>query len=249
LAVNVQKGTIQSFSAVVTGANNPAQTVTWNVYGNASGDTKISDSGVLTVGVDETKLTLTIVAISTVDTSKSGTAVITVTDSPVAPNITGQTALSLVVGYETTSTGIYAITGTGVVTVTKTSGDAKITWNNETKRLDIASGLAAGTYTVKLKAANGISPDATLTFTLIVLAEGDTGMLGDVDNSGSVTTDDARMALQAALNKISLAEDQEARADVDGSGGVTTDDARLILQYALDKIDCFPAKPCEQHGK
>jgi hypothetical protein len=48
------------------------------------------------------------------------------------------------------------------------SGDSKITWNSATNRLDIAAGLAAGTYIVTLKAANGTAPDATITFTLTV---------------------------------------------------------------------------------
>jgi len=52
--------------------------------------------------------------------------------------------------------------------VTKTAGDAKITWNNATKKLDIASGLAAGTYPVTLKAGNGVGTDAAITFTLTV---------------------------------------------------------------------------------
>jgi hypothetical protein len=57
--------------------------------------------------------------------------------------------------------------------VTKTSGNAAITWNNTTNKLDIAAGLAAGTYPVTLKAANGVAPDATLTFTLTITASSD----------------------------------------------------------------------------
>jgi hypothetical protein len=64
-------------------------------------------------------------------------------------------------------------------------------------------------------------------------------MPGDIDGSGTVTTDDARMVLQAALGKISLTEIQEIAADVYMDYTVTTDDARLILQYALGKIARF----------
>ena len=87
-----------------------------------------------------------------------------------APGITGPAALTLTAGYAAQSTGAYTITGTAPVTVTKQSGDAKITWNNTTKKLDIAAGLAAGTYPVTLKASNGVNPDATFTFTLTVTA-------------------------------------------------------------------------------
>ena len=85
-----------------------------------------------------------------------------------APTITGPTALKLLAGYGATSTGAYTVAGAPAPTVTITSGDAKITWNNTTKKLDIAAGLAAGEYTVVLKAANGTSPDATTTFQLTV---------------------------------------------------------------------------------
>ncbi|MDR2687988.1 MAG: DUF6273 domain-containing protein [Oscillospiraceae bacterium] len=100
-------------------------------------------------------------------TDGSGKTLVTLaTTTP--PTITGPTALSLTAGYAAQSTGVYTVTGTAPVTVTKTSGDAKITWNDTTKKLDIAAGLAAGSYPVVLKAANGATPDATITFTLTV---------------------------------------------------------------------------------
>lgn len=79
---SVQKGNTENFSAAVNGTNSPAQTVTWDVEGESSSGTSITD-GTLTVGSDETATTLTIRATSTVDTNKSGTAAVTVTDVPV----------------------------------------------------------------------------------------------------------------------------------------------------------------------
>ncbi|MCL2167191.1 MAG: InlB B-repeat-containing protein, partial [Clostridiales bacterium] len=90
--------------------------------------------------------------------------------NPTAPTISGSMAMSLTEGYEATSTEAYIITGTGTVTMEKTSGDPAITWNNITKRLDIAAGLPVGSYLVELKASNGTAPDATLTFTLTITA-------------------------------------------------------------------------------
>lgn len=90
--------------------------------------------------------------------------------SGTAPTITGPATLTLTEGYDATATGMYTITGTAPVAVTKTSGDAMIVWNDATKKLDVAAGLAAGNYTVTLKASNGILPDATWTFTLTVNA-------------------------------------------------------------------------------
>ncbi|MCL2796525.1 MAG: InlB B-repeat-containing protein [Firmicutes bacterium] len=83
-AIGVQKGTTRAFTATVAGTTNPAQTVTWSVSGGASASTAITSDGVLTVGADETAATLTVTATSTADTSKSGTAAVTVSDVPVA---------------------------------------------------------------------------------------------------------------------------------------------------------------------
>jgi|GEM_PF-1982317 len=87
----------------------------------------------------------------------------------IAPTVTGPTAMSLGKGYSATSTGGYTIMGTDSVTVSKTAGDARITWNSSTKKLDIAAGLEVGSYPVTLTASNGISPDTTLNFTLTVV--------------------------------------------------------------------------------
>ena len=95
---------------------------------------------------------------------------VTVNDTSVAPTITGTSTMTLAQGYAATSTGVYTITGDPAPTVTKTSGDSKITWDDTTNKLDIATGLTPGSYQVTLKAANGILPDATFTFTLTVTA-------------------------------------------------------------------------------
>lgn len=89
--VTVQAGSTQSFKATVEGINNPAQTVTWTVSGNESDGTKIDANGVLTVAADETATRLTVTATSTVDTSKSGTASVTVTLVPHHHNLAAVT--------------------------------------------------------------------------------------------------------------------------------------------------------------
>jgi len=83
---SVQKGMTQQFGAAVTGTDSPAQTVTWTVTGGKAG-TSISTGGLLTVASDETAATLTVTATSTVDTTKSGTATVAVTSTPVTKYI------------------------------------------------------------------------------------------------------------------------------------------------------------------
>ena len=56
---------------------------------------------------------------------------------------------------------------------------------------------------------------------------------GDVNGDGSVTPDDALMALRAAMGLVSLDEAQTAAADMDLDGNVTLTDALLILRRAM----------------
>ncbi|MCL1905407.1 MAG: ABC transporter substrate-binding protein, partial [Clostridiales bacterium] len=89
----------------------------------------------------------------------SPTLTITVTAAAsIAPTITGPTAMSLTTGYSATSTGAYTVTGDPAPEVTKASGDGKITWNKDTKKLDIAAGLTAGKYEAILKASSTGKP-------------------------------------------------------------------------------------------
>ena len=67
------------------------------------------------------------------------------------------------------------------------------------------------------------------------------GLLGDVNNSGTVDSTDARLVLQYAVEKIDATKLNLSVADVNGSGAVDSTDARLILQYAVKKISKFPA--------
>ncbi|WP_034861266.1 S-layer homology domain-containing protein [Ruminiclostridium cellobioparum] len=93
---------------------------------------------------------------------------VTVLAEAATPTITGPTTMAVEEGYSATSTGTYAITGTHPTTVTQKSGDAKITWNDAEKRLDIAAGLAPGSYPVTLEAAHPSGKKGTLSFTLTV---------------------------------------------------------------------------------
>lgn len=61
---------------------------------------------------------------------------------------------------------------------------------------------------------------------------------GDVNQDNKITLADAQMALKAALNLISLDENQKKAADVNGSGGIELKDAQQILKVALN-LDTF----------
>jgi len=78
---SVLTGQTQQYSAVVSGYNNPSQSVRWTVTGGGFG-TSITTSGLLTISNSETATSLTVRATSTVDSSKSGTATVSVTPAP-----------------------------------------------------------------------------------------------------------------------------------------------------------------------
>jgi len=109
--------------------------------------------------------------IPTPDPSTTEAPVVPTSSAPSAPSIIGPWEMNLVQGNSARTTP-FAIHGNPKPAVT-VSGDVKITWNDETKRIEIADGLAPGTYTAILRAANGVSPDAEFTFTLNVISEDD----------------------------------------------------------------------------
>jgi hypothetical protein len=71
-------GETKTFSALVAGTGNPAQTVTWTVSGKVKAETGISSGGVLSVHSDEPDGALAVTATSTVDPSKSGAVTVRV---------------------------------------------------------------------------------------------------------------------------------------------------------------------------
>jgi len=164
-ALTLNNGYTATSSEAFTVTGNPAPTVT-KVSGDAkitwnNSTKKLDIAAGLTPGVYQVVLK----AINSVDET-TFIFTLTVGDSP-KPVISGKSEITLTVGYTATSTEVYTITGNPDPTVTKTSGDGKITWNNSTKKLDIAAGLTAGSYQVILKAVNSAG-EASLTVTFTV---------------------------------------------------------------------------------
>lgn len=59
-------------------------------------------------------------------------------------------------------------------------------------------------------------------------------IIGDLDNDGVVTTNDALFVLQASFSSTELTEEQFAIADVDGDGILTTNDTFLIIKSSFE---------------
>ena len=86
----------------------------------------------------------------------------------------------------------------------------------------------AGAHLVSARAQSGlIVPPACL----VTVVEG--GLPGDVDRDGSVTSEDARLALRASVKLETLEAAAFVNADVTGDGVVTPEDARKILRASV----------------
>lgn len=107
----------------------------------------------------------------------------------------------------------------------------------------VLTGLAPGEIQicVTVDAVFSQYEDLRLYTTLTVIEpKPSTGVLGDVDSDGDITSTDARLVLQYFSRKISDIFLDLSVADVDGDKQITSTDARLILQYSVKKIDTFP---------
>jgi len=134
--------------------------LSWVTASSASGHT-------FTNLINETTYTFNVRAVNAIGSGAVATTSAT-PKAPIPPTITGPTTMSLTVGYATTSSGTFTVTGNPAPTVSKTSGDGNITWNGTTMMLEIHEGLPTGSYPVTLTASNGITSDAQFTFTLTV---------------------------------------------------------------------------------
>jgi len=166
-AASIVRGNSESFTAVVTGRNNPPQTVSWTVEGGIP-ETTISNEGVLTVAQAETADSLTVRAISTLDTGKSGTAVVTVT-AP-APTVDTVTVSPLTANLEKGATQQFTAEVTGGNNPAQTviwSVEGGISEISENGLLTIDQAETAGALTVKATSTVDTNKSDTATVNII----------------------------------------------------------------------------------
>lgn len=89
-AVTVAPGSVITFAAIVNGSEELSKEVTWSISGQRDSNTKITSDGVLTIGADEDAMMIRVTARSIVDTSKYGTATISIDEeAPILQQVTG----------------------------------------------------------------------------------------------------------------------------------------------------------------
>ncbi|MDR1326311.1 MAG: leucine-rich repeat protein, partial [Treponema sp.] len=167
----VVKGATQQFTATVNGTSNPGQTVTWTVEGGVTG-TSISSSGLLSIDANETAATLTVKATSTVDTSKSGTASVTVyASNDELPTVTSVTVSPATAAVAKGATQQFTATVNGTsnpgqtVTWTVEGGGAGTSVSSD-GLLSVGTNETAATLTVKATSTVDSSKSGTASVTI-----------------------------------------------------------------------------------
>ncbi|KRE73906.1 hypothetical protein ASL11_06200 [Paenibacillus sp. Soil750] len=141
-----------------------ATTVTWT-----SSNTRVSvdSAGVVTVAADTTSGDYTITATSTVNTSKKGTATITVTAAPAINSVTvSPSTASVEQGGSKQLTAAVDAVGGAATTVTWTSNNAKVAVNS-TGEVSVAADTTPGDYTITATSTVNTSKKGTATITVM----------------------------------------------------------------------------------
>jgi hypothetical protein len=186
-AANVGKGKTRTFTATVAGTNNPPQTVTWSVSGGGAGTSITPAGGILTVAADETASSLTVRATSAYDTTKSGTAAVTVSDTGTVPTVTGVTvspsSATVIRGQTRTFTAAVAGTGDPAQTVTwsVSGGGEGTSITPDGGVLTVAADETASSLTVTATSTIDISKSGTAAITIFGITGFSIG-----DHSGTI---------------------------------------------------------------
>jgi len=175
-------------TGIVIPANATNRTIFWSVQSQGTTSATITDNTLHTTEAGTAIIRATISNGTAPGVAFIRNFSIIVTPLPALtapPTITGPTAMTLTAGDSAAFTESFTVTGSPMpaVTLNVTPATDLITWNNAENRIDIAAGLAAGTYTVRLTAENGINPNADRTFTLTVTAPSDLNGWRLIDNN------------------------------------------------------------------
>jgi len=149
-SATVQSRNSQQFAATVVSTGNAPQTVDWTVTGASSG-TNITTGGLLTVDADETATTLIVTATSTFDSTKSGSAMVTVI-TPVTGVTLDKSKLTLAVGGNAMLTATVSPTNATNKGVTWSSSDTSVATMDTNGKV---TGVKTGTATITVTTDDG----------------------------------------------------------------------------------------------
>lgn len=75
----------------------------------------------------------------------------------------------------------------------------------------------------------------------MVSATSDARLIGDVNNDGAVSIEDATIVQKYLANMVDFDEEARICADTDGNGAVSIEDATIVQKYLAGMINDFPA--------
>ncbi|NQX63727.1 Ig-like domain-containing protein, partial [Paenibacillus qinlingensis] len=160
---SVAQGGIKQLTATVDAVGGAATTVTWT---SNNAKVTVDSAGEVTVAADATPGNYTITATSTVDSSKKGTATITVTASPAINSVTvNPSTASVAQGGSKQLTATVDAVGGAATTVTWTSSNAKVTVDSAGE-VTIAADATPGNYTITATSTEDSSKKGTATITV-----------------------------------------------------------------------------------
>ncbi|MBY8871677.1 Ig-like domain repeat protein [Micromonospora sp. PLK6-60] len=134
---------VRQFSAKVTTNEGVSPAVTWSVKGATSADTTISTDGRLSVAATEQASTLTVVATSVVDPTKSGSATVTLTDPGTARTVVkANAAPASVVRGDTFTLNVDVRAQTQHQKAPTVTGEIAVTFGGSTQVVALTDGAA-----------------------------------------------------------------------------------------------------------
>jgi len=166
------KGAEKQFTATVTGDNDLEGTVSWTIETEGVNEGTTLVDGLLKVALAETKTEIIIKATSTEDTTKSGTATVTITNPPAVTSVTvAPKTISVVKGGSATFTATVVGTDSPATTVTWSIVETDVATgtaiNAATGVLSIGAAEATGkVITVKATSTADVSKSDTATATV-----------------------------------------------------------------------------------
>jgi uncharacterized protein YjdB len=147
---SVEQGGSKQLTATVDAVGGAATTVTWT---SSNAKMTVDSAGNVSVAADATPSDYTITATSTVDSSKKGTATITVTAAPAINSVTvSPSTASVVQGGSKQLTASVDAVGGAATTVTWTSSDDNVVVYS-TGNVTVAADTTPGDYTIAATSA------------------------------------------------------------------------------------------------
>ncbi|QJD84670.1 Ig-like domain-containing protein [Cohnella herbarum] len=238
---NVMQGTSKQLDVAVDAVGDADETVTWT--SSDPEQVAVDNTGNITVAADATPKNYTITATSNFDNSKTGEAVITVTEAPAIRSvIVSPSSKNVARGGETQLTAQVDAAGGADETVTWSPSDGDVAVDNYGK-VTVAAGADLGNYMIKATSVFDSSKVGIATITVV-----ETPVINSV-----IVTPSTENVMQGTSKQLDVAVDAVGDADetvtwtssdpeqvaVDNTGNVTVAADAMPKNYTITATSNF----------